>query len=99
MQETGVSQYLIIELNAFRYIYQHRHYGHSSNSGTGRFRLYYWDLATDAWVAWSSHVAFGSTDAWGAWETLTKVRTNRIKLEIMTVDGGAGYINELEVKY
>lgn len=94
--ESEIGDYCEVPLKGVS-IDQWRQYGHTDNTGNGRWKLEYKDTSGN-WHDWVTDIPVKTTAAWTTMSSEAVVSAIAIKLSITTVDtAGNSFIGELEV--
>lgn len=95
----AINEYAEVSFGDLVIIKRWRQFGRDSHNGTGRWKIQYWNVVTDAWVDWVTNIPTRITNDWSDFTTESEVITTKIKLICTTVDSATGFslMPELEV--
>jgi len=97
----AINEYAEVTFGDLVTIKRWRQFGNTDNDGTGRWKIQYWNVETDAWVDWVTGIVIRTTADWSGFSTESEVITTKIRLVCTTVDdlNADSRIGELEVIY
>lgn len=95
---SAIGQYAEVDFGRTYKIRRWRHYGSTSNNGSGSWKIEYYD---GSWHDWVTGIATRATVDWSAWSDETIVSASKIRIVCTGVDTSAtkSYLPELQIKF